>query len=378
MAEDSDQEKTEEPTERRIRQALDDGRILTSKDLALGAVMLAGAFQFMIGGSYFFGEVVGGFRSGLDIGDVLARGAPLTDVLGERFLSALIVVFVFSIPLVAALVAAQAIYGGFHFVAGNLNFKGNRIDPMAGLKRMFGLNALIELGKSLLKVGLVGAVGVLFLIEKLPEILEISSLPLEGALEEIGRLAVLTFLVLVAGAAAVAAFDALIQWKRHRDQLRMTRQEMKDEHKETEGSPEVKQKIRRMQREAAERGSVANVSEAQVIITNPTHFAVALKYDFKQGAAPVIVAKGTEKVAEQIREKAKEARIPVLSYPLLARALYYTSEIGQEIHTELYRAVATVLGFVLQAGAEGEPPRVDVPEDMQFDANGRREGGRNG
>ncbi len=378
MAEDSDQEKTEEPTERRIQKALEDGRILTSKDLALGVVMIAGAFQFMIGGSYFFGEVVGGFRSGLDIGDVLARGAPLTDVVAERFRSALIVVFVFSIPLIAALVAAQAVYGGFHFVLGNLNFKGNRIDPLAGLKRMFGLNALIELGKSLLKVGLVGAVGVLFLIEKLPEIMEISSLPLEGALEEIGRLAVLTFLVLVAGAAGVAAFDAFIQWKRHHDQLRMTRQEMKDEHKETEGSPEVKQKIRRMQREAAERGSVANVSDAQVVITNPTHFAVALKYDFKQGAAPVIVAKGTEKVAEQIREKAKEARIPVLSYPLLARALYYTSEIGQEIHTELYRAVATVLGFVLQAGAEGEPPSVDVPEEMRFDASGRKEGARNG
>jgi flagellar biosynthetic protein FlhB len=378
VAEDSDQEKTEEPTERRIQKALEDGRILTSKDLALGVVMIAGAFQFMIGGSYFFGEVVGGFRSGLDIGDVLARGAPLTDVVAERFRSALIVVFVFSIPLIAALVAAQAVYGGFHFVLGNLNFKGNRIDPLAGLKRMFGLNALIELGKSLLKVGLVGAVGVLFLIEKLPEIMEISSLPLEGALEEIGRLAVLTFLVLVAGAAGVAAFDAFIQWKRHHDQLRMTRQEMKDEHKETEGSPEVKQKIRRMQREAAERGSVANVSDAQVVITNPTHFAVALKYDFKQGAAPVIVAKGTEKVAEQIREKAKEARIPVLSYPLLARALYYTSEIGQEIHTELYRAVATVLGFVLQAGAEGEPPSVDVPEEMRFDASGRKEGARNG
>ncbi len=377
MAEDSDQEKTEEPTERRLQQALEDGQVLTSKELILGVVMLMGALQFMVGGRYYFGEISGGFRMGLDFGEILARDVPLTTILGERLTPALIVIFVFSIPLIFAIIGAQTVFGGFHFIVKNLSFKGSRISPVAGLGRMFGMNAIKELGKSILKVALVGAVGVYFLVDKLPAILGLAELPMERALDNVGELAVLTFVVLVGGAAVVAAVDVFLQWKRHTDQLRMSKQDMKDEHKQSEGSPEVKQKIRRMQREASERGSVANVSDAQVVITNPSHFAIALRYDFKDGSAPTIVAKGTEKVAQQIREKASEAGLPVLSYPLLARALYYTSEIGQEIHTELYRAVATVLGFVLQSGAEGDPPEIEVPSELRFDANGRRETDKN-
>ena len=153
--------------------------------------------------------------------------------------------------------------------------------------------------------------------------------------------------------------------------MMMTKQEVKDEVKEREGSPEVKAKIRRMQREAAERGSVANISQAQVIITNPQHFAVGLRYDFVKGTAPLVVVKGSDAIAKLIREQAAEKKLPVLEYPLLARAIYFTSEIGGEIHTELYRAVATVLSFVFHAGAEGEKPEIEVPVELQFDSNGR-------
>ncbi len=376
MAEDSDQEKTEQPTERRIRDSLDEGRILTSKELMLGVVMLLGALQFMIAGGYFVGEITGGFRIGLDIGELLARQVPLTTLLAEQVLAGAVLILIFSIPLVVVIFGAQTVYGGFHFVLKNLAFKGSRISPVAGLKRMFGMNALLELGKSVLKVMIVGVLGFYFLVDRLPDILQLAAMPFERAMRLTGELMLLTFVILVAGAVVVAGVDALIQWRRHTTQLMMTKQEIKDELKQTEGSPEVKQKIRRMQREAAERGSVANVSDAQVVITNPNHFAIALRYDFKEGAAPVVVAKGTDKIAEQIREKAKAAGLPVLSYPFLARALYFTSEIGQEIHTELYRAVAAVLGFVLQAGAQGEPPEVEVPQEMRFDSNGRRAGER--
>ena len=190
-------------------------------------------------------------------------------------------------------------------------------------------------------------------------------------MSQAGSIVVSTLLVLVFGAVLIAAIDVLIQWNKHKASLMMTKQEVRDEAKESDGNPEIKQKIRRMQREAADRGSIANISQAQVIITNPTHFAIGLRYDFEQGSAPKIVVKGTDQVAKTIRELAAEKKLPVLEYPLLARALYFTSEIGSEIHADLYRAVATVLSFVFHAGAEGEKPEIEVPEELRFDGNGR-------
>jgi flagellar biosynthetic protein FlhB len=156
----------------------------------------------------------------------------------------------------------------------------------------------------------------------------------------------------------------------------MSKQEMKDENKQTEGSPEIKSRIRRMQQEIAQRGSVAQVDQAQVIIVNPKRFAVALRYDFEDGTAPKVLAKGTDAVALSIREKAEALGVPVLTIPLLARALYYTSEIGAEIHSDLYRAVATVLSFVFQAAPGADVPEVEVPEELHFDANGRKMGAK--
>lgn len=366
------QEKTEQPTERRKEQAIEEGQILASKDLVMGAVMLVAALQFALTGRSLYEGISAGFRNALDVIPPIQRELPLEQVLGDRFSSPLWMILVFSVPLIVAAIGSQVALGGFHFVIKNIGFKASRLSPMSGLSRMFGMQALIELGKSILKVIALGTVGFVFLVQILPELMELSAVPLETAAERVGALFITTLLLLIGGIAVIGALDALIQWHRHNQKMMMSRQELKEESKQTEGSPEVKQRIRQLQREAAERGSVANIGEAQVVIANPQHFAVALFYDFKDGSAPKVVAKGTDVVAARIKDEASKQNIPVLTIPLLARALYYTSEIGGEIHGELYRAVATVLSFVFQMGAQGELPDIEIPDALKFDANGRR------
>ncbi len=371
MAEDGGQERTEDPTGKRLEQALDEGNVLTSKDLLLAVVMLGGALQLSIGGHYYFTTLLGAFRSGIDISDILQRDVPLLSVVGTRLYDMLIPLCLFSVPLVILLFIAQIAFGGFHFIIQNIAFKASRLSPISGLSKIFGIGALIELGKSIAKIGIVGAFGIYYLNSRIAEIMAIGTLPFEAAMSQAGSIVISTLLVLVFGAVLIAAIDVLIQWNKHKASLMMTKQEVRDEAKESDGNPEIKQKIRRMQREAADRGSITNISQAQVIITNPTHFAVGLRYDFEKGTAPKVVVKGTDQVAKTIRELAAEKKLPVLEYPLLARALYFTSEIGSEIHAELYRAVATVLSFVFHAGAEGEKPEIEVPDELRFDGNGR-------
>ncbi len=377
MSENEDsQEKTEEPTSRRLEEAIEQGQILTSKDLVMSTVLLVGALELYFAGRYLFQELTGAFSFGLNFIDPLSRDVPLHYVLGERFGSAVLIVLAFSIPLALVAIATQSMLGGFHFTLENLAPKASRISPMAGFSRMFGSQALIELGKAIAKVVALGTVGFWYLTTKLPEVLRLSEMPFGTAVEKVGSLFIVTLLVLVGATAVLGMGDAFIQWRQHSQRLLMTKQEMKDESKQTEGSPEVKSRIRRMQQEMATRGSVAKVEEAQVVIVNPQHFAVALHYDFEEGSAPKVLSKGSDAVAASIREKAESLGIPVLTMPLLARALYFTSEIGSEIHSDLYRAVATVLSFVFQAGAVGDVPEVEIPDELQFDANGRKQGGR--
>ena len=372
MAEtDEGQERTEEPTGRKLERALEEGQILTSKELLMGAVLLGGALQISLGGPYYFNQFLNAFRNGLDFTDVLLRDLPLTHAIAARFADIALPMLFFSIPLVAILVTAQVAYGGFHFITGNIGFKFEKLSLIKGLGRMVGIGGLIELFKSVIKTILIGLVGVGYILHRLPEAMALGRMPFEIALADAGSLVASTLLVLVFATLVIAAFDAIYQWYRHKQGLKMTKQEVKDEMKETDGSPEIKARIRRMQREAAERGSVANINQAQVIITNPQHFAVGLRYDFVKGTAPKVVVKGSDAIAKMIREKAAEKKMPVLEYPMLARAIYFTSEIGGEIHTELYRAVATVLSFVFHAGSEGEKPEIEVPQELQFDMNGR-------
>ena len=371
---DSGQEKTEQPTERRLRESIEQGQVLTSRDLMMSVVLLAGTVQFYFIGRSFFNDIIGNFRTGLNVTDPLLRDIPLLAILGDRFGSAVLFVLLFSVPLALTPIVVQVLFGGFHFNFQNLSFKASRVSPFGGLSRMFGMHSLIELGKSIAKVLLIGTVGFWFLMAKLPEIIGLSSFPFEAAIESTGAMFLLAMLFLVGAVALLGALDAFIQWRQHNQRMLMSKQELKDEHKQTEGSPEVKSRIRKMQQEIASRGSVAQVEQAQVVIVNPKRFAVALRYDFEDGTAPKVLAKGTDAIALSIREKAEAQGVPVLTIPLLARALYFTSEIGSEIHSDLYRAVATVLSFVFQAAPDADLPEVDVPEPLRFDGNGRKLG----
>jgi flagellar biosynthetic protein FlhB len=372
MSEETGQEKTEQPIGRRLEQAVEEGQILTSRDLMMAVVLLVGSIQFYFFGRYYYQEMQNGFRFGLDFYNPLARDLPLIHVLADRFSDAILLMLLFAIPIVIAAIATQVSMGGFHFVWKNVMPKGSRLSPIKGLSRIFGTQGLIDLSKAIVKIVVVGLVGYIVLKGYLPDILRLSLVPFDTAIEQSGSIFLMTLLILVGAIALIGAGDAFLQWYQHRQRLLMTLQEVKDEMKQTEGSPEVKNRIRKLQQEVSQRKSVTNVAEAQVVIVNPEHFAVALRYDFEEGAAPKVLSKGTDKIAQNIREKAEELGIPVLEMPLLARALYYTTEIGGEIRAELYRAVATVLSFVLNAGAQGDMPDVDVPDDMQFDANGRK------
>lgn len=371
MSEETGQEKTEQPTGRRLEQAVEEGQVLTSRDLLMAVVLLVGSIQFYFFGRYYYQEMQNGFRFGLDFYNPLARDLPLIHVLADRFSDAILLMLLFGIPIMIAAIATQVSMGGFHFVMKNVMPKGSRLSPIKGLSRIFGSQGLIDLFKSIIKIIVVGLVGYIVLKSYLPDILRLSLVPFDVAVEQSGSIFLMTLLILVGAIALIGAGDAFLQWYQHRQRLLMTLQEVKDEMKQTEGSPEVKNRIRKLQQEVSQRKSVTNVAEAQVVIVNPEHFAVALRYDFEEGAAPKVLSKGTDKIAQNIREKAEELGIPVLEMPLLARALYYTTEIGGEIRAELYRAVATVLSFVLNAGAQGDMPDVEVPDEMQFDANGR-------
>ena len=371
---DSGQEKTEQPTERRLRESIEQGQILSSKDLIMSVVLLAGTLQFYFIGRAFFNNMIGNFRTGLDVSGPFLRDIPLLAVLGDRFGAAVLYVLLFSIPLALTSVLVQIFFGGFHFNLMTLAPKMSRISLFGGMSRMFGMHSLIELGKSIAKVIAIGSVGFWFLMTKLPEIIGLSNMPFESAIENTGDLFLLAMLFLVGAVALLGALDAFIQWRQHTQRLLMSKQDVKDEHKQTEGSPEVKSRIRKMQQEIASRGSVAQVEQAQVVIVNPKRFAVALRYDFEDGTAPKVLAKGTDAIALSIREKAEAQGVPILTIPLLARALYFTSEIGAEIHSDLYRAVATVLSFVFQAAPDADLPDVDIPETLRFDGNGRKLG----
>lgn len=374
-ANESDQEKTEEPTERRKTESIDKGQILSSKDFVMGAVLVTGVMLFTFFGRSMFAELVGGFRQGLDISSVLAKETNLASVIADRFVSAAIIVLAFSIPLGIIAISAQMLIGGIHFIPSNISFKASRLSMIAGFGRMFGSNAVIELIKSVLKVLVLGTLGALLLIQSLPEFIAIAAGGLESTIENLGSITLWIFLVLVGSVAMLGIMDAVIQFYRHKKQLMMSKQEVKDENKQTEGSPEIRARIRRAQQEISQRSSVSQVEKAQVILVNPQHFAVALNYDFAEGSAPKVIAKGADVIASQIREKAEAAGIPILTMPLLARALFFTTEIGSEIHADLYRAVAAVLSFVFQAGGAGNPPEVEVPDALQFDANGNRKSG---
>ena len=374
---DDAQEKTEEPTQRRIDKAKEDGQILTSKEVFVFANISMGLLVMLVTLSYGDAglsnwSTLFKIESIENLDDLIAN--KLMDSLGLLLQSALLV----GVPIVIVNLLTQAAVGGLNFAPKAMKFKGNRINPISGLKRMFSIKALVELGKSILKVVLLFGIATTIIFQIMPGVINFSSLTLTKMLEVMRYVIPLLIGAILVVLAIIAAIDYFWQRHTHIKQLRMSRQDLKDEFKQTEGSPEVKAKIRRMQSETAtrsarQREALDDVANATAVITNPTHFAVALKYEVGDQAAPVILAMGRGIIAQQIIERADSAQVSVFRSPILARALYFTGEIGEEISQSLYNAVAVVLAYLyrLEKGEALQSPDVDVPEDMHFNEFGK-------
>tara|TARA_A100001234_G_scaffold205712_1_gene201592 strand:- start:211 stop:1365 length:1155 start_codon:yes stop_codon:yes gene_type:complete len=378
MAEESQdgQEKTEEPSQRKINKAKEDGKVLTSKEMFV-FTSIAATLVFMNALSFFGKSLL------FEWGDLFVLAGPegIDDMLTKKPLQALFYVIKVSLlvglPMMVVVLATQFAVGGINFAPKAANFKGSKINPITGLKRMFSLKSLVELGKNLLKVILLVASAVLVLYYLMPGILRITDGTLKSGIEHIQNSFPILVGALLISLLIIAAIDYFYQRYEHIKSLRMTKQEVKDEYKQTEGSPEVRAKIRRLQMESATKAAkqqeaLENIGEATAIITNPTHFAVALKYEVGQVGAPKIIAMGKGLIAKRIIDLGSEKNITSFRSPLLARALFFTGEIGEEISDKLYNAVAIALAYVykLDRGEDIDAPDIDVPEDLRFNENG--------
>ena len=378
MAEENQdgQEKTEEPSQRKIDKHKEDGKVLTSKEMFVftgiaGALLLMYAFSFNFRALLFeWGDLF------VFSGNDKLEDLPATKSLQALFFITKISLFV-GVPMLIIVLVTQFAVGGINFAPKAFAFKSNRINPLSGLKRMFSLKSLVELGKALLKVGslFASAIGVIYYL--LPQLLRITDGSLKSGLELTQSSFPLLIGALMVCLLVIAVLDYFYQRYEHLKSLRMTKQEVKDEYKQTEGSPEVRAKIRRLQMESATKSAkqqeaLENMGDATAIITNPTHFAIALKYEVGQLGAPKIIAMGKGLIANRIIEIGVEKNITSFRSPLLARALFFTGEIGEEISEKLYNAVAVALAYVykLDRGEDIDAPDIDVPEDLRFNENG--------
>ncbi|HYD14638.1 MAG TPA: flagellar type III secretion system protein FlhB [Allosphingosinicella sp.] len=375
MAADQDQDqKTEAPTPKRKREAMENGDVLQSRELGTALVIIVGAAWIALAGPMIMSSLQSMVTDGLSFGNAdVADFDPGRVILRLLGAVALPVLILFALTLAAA-VAAPAALGSLGFRSKAFAFKGNKLNPLTGVKRMFGLQGLIELVKSIAKVALLGGVGAWLIFSQTRNMVGLSSQEIGPALANVGHVFTITVLVMAGLLAVIALIDVPAQIFQRMRRLRMSKQDVKDEHKQTEGSPELKAALRSRQIQTARNSARKAISEATVVLTNPTHFAVALRYKPEIDAAPVVLAKGRGATAEAIRELAGEHEVPMLSYPQLTRALYYTSRPGQIIREDLYIAVATILAFVFnldQALSSGQAqPEIEVPARMRFDASG--------
>jgi flagellar biosynthetic protein FlhB len=377
LAETADKDqKSEAPTERRRARARDEGDLFTSRELGTALLGLAGALWLLAFGPMLADAALAAARAAFRIEPATLRAFDAMAALHRLLLAIAGPLLALAALALAAPLAGRATAGGLRFTPGLLAPKPDRIDPMAGLGRMFGRRGLLELAKALVKAGLILGVGAALLWRDLPMLLGLSRLPPEAALPALVGAAVRLFLLLSLGLALIAAADLPVQFFQWLSRLRMTRTEVKEEMKQSEGSPEIRAALRRAQHRLLKEANRRAVAEASVVLTNPTHFAVALRYRPGVDAAPVIVARGRGPVADAIRALAAEQGVMLLSYPEVTRALYFTGRVGQMIRADLYVAVATILAFVLRVN-EGRPadqPEVEVPEGARFDAEGRKSG----
>jgi flagellar biosynthesis protein FlhB len=373
MAEENQdgQEKTEDPTPKRLQDGKEKGQVPRSRELNTAMVMIAGAFGLTAFGSYMGTGLAGVLETGFQPDRALLYDSRAVFDLARGFIGqGLLIVAPFAAMMLVVALATPALIGGWSFSVKSLAPRAEKLNPIKGLGRIFGLKGLIELVKALAKVLVVGSVGTLLMWLYQDDFRQLAAGGLQSSLAHGSRLFFGAFFALAASLLLVAAVDVPYQLFDHKKKLRMTKQEVKDEYKQTEGKPEVKGRIRQLQRELAQGRMMENVPTADVIVTNPTHFSVALKYDQLKMRAPQVVAKGRGEVALRIRELAREHRVPIFEAPPLARALYHTTELEQEVPGGLYLAVAQVLAYIYQlkgAGRQGERPSrpsLKLPEEF--------------
>jgi flagellar biosynthetic protein FlhB len=379
MSDDS-AERTEEPTGRRLSKAIEEGDVARSMELPAAAVMIAGAVTMALMGSWWVSRFAQQMRAGFTF-DRKTLDTPT--LLPTTFLYAvgegLLVVLPLMVVTAVVAIAASGVTGGFHFSAKAFAPKFSKLSPISGVKRMFGTHALVELIKAIGKFSVVSLVLWWLINRYLVELMRLANMGLEPALGATGEMIMQSVIWLTLSLLVIAAIDAPYQRWSYFKKLRMTKQEIEDEMKDSEGRPEVKQQIRRRQREMSNARMIAKVKDADVVITNPEHFAVALSYDPTADGAPILLAKGADHIAARIREEARQNGVEMFSSPQLARALYFTTEVDQPIPESLYHAVAPVIAYVFslaQVRPGVEPmakPNPEVPPSMRFDAEGRLE-----
>jgi flagellar biosynthesis protein FlhB len=357
---DNDQEKTLPATQRRLEQAREEGQIPRSRTLASALLFVcAGIAMWMAGPllTHSFGRVM---QHGLTFDRDLALGVtPIGSRLLSLTLEAVIVALPLCLVLVIATMAASFLVGGWNFSSKALEPKWTKLNPLTGLSNMVSMPAMVELGKTLVEVFLVLAAVIVYVwvsLDEFPDVLQVGGI---GPFNASGHMVMVAFAIVIGVVAFVATIDVPLQIWRHGHQLRMSLDEVKRESRESDGDPHLKARIRTAQREMAKKRMMQEVPKADVIVTNPTRYAVALKYDKTDGGAPQVVAKGIGEIARRIRELGTEAGVPLVEVPPLARALYAKAELGDEVPQALYTAVAQVLAFVYQLRSGGMRTRPD-------------------
>ena len=375
MAEESDLERTEPPSSRRLEKAREDGQVPQSRELMAFLVMAAAVGGFWSLGGWLTHHATGIIRRGLSFGrDTAFSSTALTESFGTLTWDGLLLASPVLLLTVAGAMATPLVLHGWLFSPKALAPRFERLDPFKGVKRMFSLNSISELVKAIMKALLIGGVIYWVVTRQRDQLFALIVQPFDTALPAFGQMLIYASVALVAGLAVIAAVDVPFQLWRYYRGLRMTKEEIRQENKEMEGDPQLKARIRSQQREVARRRMMAQVPKADVVVTNPTHFAVALKYDRDTMSAPQVVAKGINLVAQRISDLATEHRVPVVEAPPLARALHRHAEVGDQVPAALYTAVAEVLAYVYQLGQymgsdrQAQPPSppaaIAVPDGL--------------
>jgi flagellar biosynthetic protein FlhB len=370
------QEKTEQPSAKKLADAKRKGQVARSRELNSMAITMAGVISLVV----MSGSVGDSVSTMMSESFVLTREqifdiGSMTRRLGESIGQAFFALIPFFLMVILAAIFSSVALGGFSISGESIAPKLSKLSPLKGLKRVFSAKGLVEMLKAMAKFLLIGGATVFLLYNSLGQYLALHNMELSPAIQQLNSLIGWSVILLTSTMILIAAIDVPFQLWDHKRQLKMTRQEVRDEMKETEGRPEVKGRIRQLQREMAQRRMMQEVPQADVIVTNPTHYAVALKYDPETMHAPKLVAKGADLIAQNIRKVGSDAKVPVVESPMLARAIFFHTEIDSFIPAGLYMAVARLLAYVFQLkaySAEGGvypemPDDIDVPEEYRHD-----------